>query len=147
MDYTSGDSLYIDEVLRGRTANGTAEKLSAGYELFNFACGVTRAGIRHQFPAADDNEIERIFGGPVGASRSSGDWEVEAEDEVMLAVVDVLESRAISYLLVGAFSTNFYGIPRSTKDVDFAIEIGQQSIQTVTRHLGITFFTTATDRL
>jgi hypothetical protein len=64
---------------------------------------------------------------------------VEAEDEVMLAVVDVLESRAISYLLVGAFSTNFYGIPRSTKDVDFAIEIGQQSIQTVTRHLGSRF--------
>jgi Rv0078B-related antitoxin len=60
MDYTSGDSLYIDEVLRARQMSA-AEKLSAGYELFNFACGVTRAGIRHQFPAADDNEIERIL--------------------------------------------------------------------------------------
>jgi len=37
------------------------EKLSAGFELFEFACGLSRGGIKEQFPEADDAEIERIL--------------------------------------------------------------------------------------
>src|SRR5688500_1185261 len=54
----------------------------------------------------------------------------------MVEVVDVLESQQIPYLLVGSFSSNYYGIPRSTKDVDLVVELGQQSVHRVTQHLG-----------
>ena len=36
-------------------------KLSAGIELFEFACSMSRAGIMHDFPEADPAEIERIL--------------------------------------------------------------------------------------
>lgn len=60
---------------------------------------------------------------------------MEAAD-VMVEVVDALDRRQISYLLVGSFSSNFYGIPRSTKDVDLVVELGQHSIREVTTELG-----------
>ena len=37
------------------------EKLSAGARLFQYASDITRAGIRHQHPAADEAEVERIL--------------------------------------------------------------------------------------
>jgi len=54
------DQIFRDRVLRARKMD-PAEKLSAGFELFEFACGISRAGIRHQFPEADDAEVERIL--------------------------------------------------------------------------------------
>jgi hypothetical protein len=54
----------------------------------------------------------------------------------MVEVVDALERRQIPYLLVGSFSSNFYGIPRSTKDVDLVVELGQHSIREVASELG-----------
>ena len=59
--------------------------------------------------------------------------------EVMLAVVDTLDRQQIPYLLVGSFSSNFYGIPRSTKDVDIVIQLGQKSLSAVVRDLGSGF--------
>jgi hypothetical protein len=41
--------------------------------------------------------------------------------DIMLAVAKVLEDNAVPYMLVGSFSSNLYGIPRSTKDADFVI--------------------------
>jgi len=40
-------------------------------------------------------------------------------DTATLAVIDALESLGIAYMLVGSFSSNYYGISRSTKDADF----------------------------
>jgi hypothetical protein len=37
------------------------------------------------------------------------------------SVVTALEALKIEYMLVGAFSSNAYGIPRSTKDADFVV--------------------------
>jgi hypothetical protein len=54
----------------------------------------------------------------------------------MVEVVDALERRQIPYLLVGSFSSNFYGIPRSTKDVDLVVELGQHSIGQIANELG-----------
>jgi hypothetical protein len=54
----------------------------------------------------------------------------------MVEVVDVLETQQVPYLLVGSFSSNFYGIPRSTNDVDLVVELGQQSVLRITTHLG-----------
>lgn len=54
------DQMFRDEVLRARKMD-PAEKLSAGFELFEYACEITRAGIRHQHPQADEAEVERIL--------------------------------------------------------------------------------------
>ena len=46
----------------------------------------------------------------------------------VLAVIDALEAEQIPYMLVGSFSSNFYGIPRSTVDGDLVIELGSRSL-------------------
>ncbi len=40
-------------------------------------------------------------------------------NEVARKVIDALNELEIEYLLAGSFSSNFYGIPRATKDADF----------------------------
>ena len=37
------------------------DKFLAGSELFDQACTLMAAGIRHQFPNADDAKVERIL--------------------------------------------------------------------------------------
>lgn len=44
-------------------------------------------------------------------------------NDVMLLVVDALNREKIPTMLVGSFSSNYYGIPRSTEDVDFVVQI------------------------
>ncbi len=44
------------ERYRGMTGQ---ERLKIALDLHEFACEVSRAGIRHQFPDATDEEIER----------------------------------------------------------------------------------------
>ena len=44
-------------------------------------------------------------------------------NDVMLLVADALNREKIPAMLVGSFSSNYYGIPRSTEDVDFVIQI------------------------
>ena len=35
------------------------QRLKLGLDLHEFACNVSRQGIRHQFPQADEAEVER----------------------------------------------------------------------------------------
>lgn len=44
-------------------------------------------------------------------------------EDVTLRVVDALNTAQIPYMLVGSFSSNVYGIPRSTKDADFVLQL------------------------
>jgi hypothetical protein len=53
-------SIDRDRMERARAMSPEA-KLSAGIELFEFACCMSRAGIKHDFPHADDAEVERIL--------------------------------------------------------------------------------------
>ncbi len=46
-----------------------------------------------------------------------------AAESTTMRVADTLEVCAIPYMLVGSFSSNFYGIPRSTKDADFVLQL------------------------
>lgn len=45
------------------------------------------------------------------------------EASLMVRVADALAAANIHFLLVGSFSSNYYGIPRSTKDADFVVEL------------------------
>jgi hypothetical protein len=48
--------------------------------------------------------------------------------EAVLTVIEALEACGITYILVGSYSTNAYGIPRSTQDADFVIELGRPQL-------------------
>jgi len=45
--------------------------------------------------------------------------------EGLAHVIAGLNDLSIPYMVVGSFSTNFYGIPRSTHDADFVAELGE----------------------
>jgi hypothetical protein len=54
------DDIYRQKVLRAR-AMPPEEKLFAGIRLFEYACSLSRDGIRHQFPDADEAHVEQIL--------------------------------------------------------------------------------------
>jgi hypothetical protein len=60
-------------------------------------------------------------------------------DEATLAMIDTLESLGIPYMVVGSFSSNVYGIPRSTLDADFVIQLGPKTIDQISTRLGPDF--------
>ena len=43
-------------------------------------------------------------------------------DEAVARVVDALNGAGIPFMLVGSFSSNYYGVPRATRDVDIVVE-------------------------
>jgi hypothetical protein len=57
-------------------------------------------------------------------------------EAITLAVVETLEALGVPYMLVGSFSSNLYGIPRSTKDADFVVQLDNVSISSVRDRLG-----------
>ncbi len=56
--------------------------------------------------------------------------------EATLAVIDLLETRGVPYMLVGSLSSNAYGIARSTEDADIVVELGSHSLPDIVRQLG-----------
>jgi hypothetical protein len=54
------DELYREDVAAARKMS-VEQRLAAGPELFDFACEITRGGIRHQNPDATDEEVEAIL--------------------------------------------------------------------------------------
>jgi hypothetical protein len=54
-------------------------------------------------------------------------------------VIQRLEETLVDYMLVGAFSSNLYGVPRSTKDADVVVAFGTESIVEFCRSLGEDF--------
>ena len=49
-------------------------------------------------------------------------------ESLAFALGRTLESAGIGYMLVGSFASNQYGIPRSTKDADFVIDVATDQI-------------------
>lgn len=54
------DRLYLEEVRTAREMS-PEDKLFAGPRLFDRACRIMRDGIRHQYPEADEAEVNRIL--------------------------------------------------------------------------------------
>lgn len=59
--------------------------------------------------------------------------------DIVYRVIDALEGLSIPYMLVGSFSSNLYGVARSTKDADFVVELGDVSPSRVALALGPEF--------
>ena len=60
-------------------------------------------------------------------------------EELLVAMIDALEAVEIPYMVVGSFSSNYYGIARSTKDVDLVIEFAADVLSDISRRLGPRF--------
>ena len=48
---------------------------------------------------------------------------MNSDSSLTLQVAKALAASGIPYLLSGSFASNYYGIPRSTKDADFVIQL------------------------
>jgi hypothetical protein len=44
-------------------------------------------------------------------------------DAAVVAVLDALDAAGVPYMIVGSLASNFHGIPRSTRDADFVVEL------------------------
>ncbi len=44
-------------------------------------------------------------------------------EEVIVAVINALRAVDVPFMVVGSLATNFYGVPRSTRDADFVIQV------------------------
>jgi hypothetical protein len=54
------DALYREKVAAARRLS-PGEKLLAGPRLFDYACRITMAGIRHQHPDANEDRLREIL--------------------------------------------------------------------------------------
>ena len=56
-------------------------------------------------------------------------------DEAVGAVLDALGVAEIPYMIVGSLAANFHGIPRSTRDADFVVELSPNRLQRLEHNL------------
>jgi len=61
-------------------------------------------------------------------------------EQAVAWVIERLENSGVGYILVGAFSSNLYGVPRSTRDADIVVDFGSVRIVDFCRSLGDDFF-------
>lgn len=47
---------------------------------------------------------------------------------LVLRMIDMFDQMTIPYMLVGSYSSNYYGRPRSTRDADFVIVVSDEQI-------------------
>ena len=59
--------------------------------------------------------------------------------QIALEVAAALDEQQIPYMLVGSFSSNVYGVPRSTRDADFVIQHPGLSFKQLMLKLGSRF--------
>lgn len=64
---------------------------------------------------------------------------MNSEEELTAAAVDALEALQIDYMLVGAYSSNAYGIARSTHDADFVVVVQPGQLRALAERLGPEF--------
>jgi hypothetical protein len=59
--------------------------------------------------------------------------------DFVVRVIAALEANGVPYMTVGSFSTNVYGKPRSTKDADFVVELGNVNVSKLATDIGPDF--------
>ena len=56
-------------------------------------------------------------------------------DKAVFSLLKVLSDLKIPHMLVGSYSSNVYGVPRSTKDADLVIQISSEQMARLQVHL------------
>jgi len=49
-------------------------------------------------------------------------------DEAVVAFIDVLERLNVAYVITGSLASNFHGVPRSTRDADFVVDLAGDAL-------------------
>jgi hypothetical protein len=57
-------------------------------------------------------------------------------EQAVLDMTDALNALDIPWMLTGSLATNVYGVPRSTADADFVVELGQTALSALMNRLG-----------
>jgi hypothetical protein len=60
-------------------------------------------------------------------------------ERVTATLLDALERAALDYVVVGSLAANFYGVSRSTQDVDVVVSCKRQGLADLVRELGTDF--------
>jgi hypothetical protein len=60
-------------------------------------------------------------------------------EQAVARLIEALEQEGVGYMLVGAYSSNLYGVPRATDDADVVIEFGSFNIVEFCRRLDAEF--------
>lgn len=60
-------------------------------------------------------------------------------EQIVYQTVDALEAAGLAYMVVGSFSSNLYGVARSTRDADFVVELADKSPMEIAGRLGPDF--------
>jgi hypothetical protein len=56
--------------------------------------------------------------------------------ELVLRLIDAFDQVGVRYMLVGSYSSNYYGRPRSTKDADFVVQIDSKQFTQLAATIG-----------
>src|SRR6266404_5475826 len=62
------------------------------------------------------------------------------EQELLIDCLKRLNSAAISYMVTGSMASNFWGIPRTTHDLDFVIQLPPRAIPQMVSAFASDFF-------
>jgi hypothetical protein len=62
-----------------------------------------------------------------------------SSNDIVLRFVSAFDSLGLAYMLVGSYSSNIYGRPRSTQDADFVLQLVGDPIPELARALGPEF--------
>lgn len=63
-----------------------------------------------------------------------------AEQELLCDCLSRLNLSGVSYMLVGSMASNYWGVPRSTHDIDFVIEYAAKDVTRITKTFEDDFF-------
>jgi hypothetical protein len=56
-------------------------------------------------------------------------------DDAVVTVLAAFDATGIPYMIVGSLASNFHGVPRSTRDADFVVDLSPGSLQRLGAHL------------
>lgn len=59
--------------------------------------------------------------------------------DIVLEMIRVFDEFSIPYMIVGSYSSNYYGRPRSTLDADFVVTLGHGDLDRIANALGSSF--------
>ena len=60
--------------------------------------------------------------------------------EFLIQAVDMLDQLNIPYIVSGALAVSFYGLPRTTHDIDLVVELGQRHVTPLVKAFSKEFY-------
>ena len=65
------------------------------------------------------------------------------QQELLLRTVEILENLKVPYMVTGSFAVNFYGIPRTTHDIDLVVQIRSSDADRLAHQFPVDFYADA----